>query len=107
MVGLVAGMDLLALPSIPFTTAAGYLFGPVGGTVTALISGAIAASIGFAISRSIGRSFVQRMQQDNMSLKAIDRAIQKEGLKVVALLRLNPLDPFGIVSNGLARPMSM
>lgn len=40
------GLEVLAVPAVPFTMAAGALFGPVRGTAVASLAGTVAACIG-------------------------------------------------------------
>jgi uncharacterized membrane protein YdjX (TVP38/TMEM64 family) len=88
--------EVLAVPAIPLTASSGYLFGLVPGTITVLISATIAAAISFYIGRTFLRSRIEKMVEGNKKWAAIDRAINKEGLKVVLLLRLSPLLPFAL-----------
>lgn len=88
--------EVLAIPAIPLTASAGYLFGVTEGTAIVLLSASIAASIGFILGRTFLRSYVERILEDNPEFKRIDRAIGQEGFKVILLLRLSPLFPFSL-----------
>ena len=61
-----------------------------------LTSATIAASISFFIGRTFLRSWAQKFIAGSPKWRAIDKAIAKEGFKVVLLLRLSPLLPFAI-----------
>lgn len=88
--------EVLAIPAIPLTASAGYLFGVTTGTAIVLLSASIAASIGFILGRTFLRTYVERILEDKPEFKRIDRAIGQEGFKVILLLRLSPLFPFSL-----------
>lgn len=90
------GAEVLALPAVPLTASAGYLFGAISGTATVLVSATIAAAISFLIGRFLLRSWVERITADNPKFQAIDKAVGAEGFKIVLLLRLSPLLPFAL-----------
>merc|ERR1712086_123452 len=87
--------EILAIPAVPLLTASsGYLFGTLPGTATCLLSAAIAASISFVIGRTLLRGYVETVLAENPKFQSMDRAIEKEGFKLMLLLRLSPLFPF-------------
>jgi len=88
--------EVLAIPAVPLTASAGYLFGVSTGFLVVLISANIAASISFLIGRTLLRSTVQEMLKDYPDFQKIDRGIQKEGFKLMMLLRLSPVFPFAL-----------
>eukprot|EP00571_Detonula_confervacea_P013410 CAMPEP_0172304558 /NCGR_PEP_ID=MMETSP1058-20130122/5951_1 /TAXON_ID=83371 /ORGANISM="Detonula confervacea, Strain CCMP 353" /LENGTH=365 /DNA_ID=CAMNT_0013015835 /DNA_START=139 /DNA_END=1236 /DNA_ORIENTATION=+ len=89
--------EILAIPAVPILTASsGYLFGSLPGTVTCLFSASIAASISFVIGRTLLRGYVERVLADNPKFQSMDKAIEKEGFKLMLLLRLSPLFPFAL-----------
>lgn len=88
--------EVLAIPAIPLTASAGYLFGPVEGTGVVLCSASIAAAISFLIGRTLLRDYVEGILEDYPKFAKIDRAIGKEGFKLMLLLRLSPIFPFAL-----------
>jgi uncharacterized membrane protein YdjX (TVP38/TMEM64 family) len=88
-----AGLELFAVPAIPLTMTAGVIFGPVMGTAVVSLSATAAATGAFLISRYIARDRFAAWASQNPKFAAIDKAIGKDGFKVVALLRLSPLLP--------------
>jgi uncharacterized membrane protein YdjX (TVP38/TMEM64 family) len=89
--------EILAIPAVPILTASsGYLFGTLAGTATCLFSAAVAASISFVIGRTLLRGYVEKVLDGNPKFKSMDRAIEKEGFKLMLLLRLSPLFPFAL-----------
>jgi len=87
---------LLFVPGIVLTLGAGYLFGFFWGTVIVSAASTTAAALAFLIARYFARESVERLARGNRTFGAIDRAIGKNGWKVVALLRLSPLVPFSL-----------
>ena len=85
-----------ALPAVPLTASAGYLFGAVEGTAIVLFSATIAAGVSFLIGRSLLRSWVERVAGESAQFQAIDRAVASEGFKIILLLRLSPIFPFAL-----------
>jgi uncharacterized membrane protein YdjX (TVP38/TMEM64 family) len=87
---------LLFVPGIVLTVGAGFLFGFFWGTVIVSAASTTAAALAFLIARYFARERVERLARKNRKFGAIDRAIGKNGWKVVALLRLSPLVPFSL-----------
>lgn len=87
---------VLFVPGIVLTLGAGFLFGLGWGIVVVSIASTVAAALAFLIARYLARDAVRRLASRNPRFGAIDRAIGKEGWKVVALLRLSPLVPFSL-----------
>jgi len=88
--------EVLALPAIPLTASAGYLFGAVEGTAIVLFSATIAAGVSFLIGRSLLRGWVEKIAAESEQFQAIDRAVASEGFKIILLLRLSPIFPFAL-----------
>jgi uncharacterized membrane protein YdjX (TVP38/TMEM64 family) len=87
---------LLFAPGVPLTLGAGFLFGVGRGLVLVSAASTAAAAIAFLLARRLARPRVERLARRNARFAAIDRAIARGGWKVVALLRLSPLLPFGL-----------
>ena len=87
---------VLFVPGIVLTLGAGFLFGLGWGIALVSVASTIAAALAFLIARYLARDAVRRLAERNPRFEAIDRAIGKEGWKVVALLRLSPLVPFSL-----------
>jgi len=90
------GLELLAVPAIPLTLSAGALFGVVKGTAVVSFSSVMAATCSFLIARYGFRDRFQRIAATNTKWAAIDKAVAKEGFRVITLLRLSPLLPFAL-----------
>jgi uncharacterized membrane protein YdjX (TVP38/TMEM64 family) len=88
--------EILAVPAIPLTASAGYLFGPLKGTAIVLLSASIAAGVSFQIGRTLLRDYVENLLKDYPKFATIDKAIGREGFKLMLLLRLSPIFPFAL-----------
>ncbi len=87
---------LLFVPGSALTVAAGALFGLAWGTVAVSVASTTAAGIAFLIARHLARGAVERKAAANPRFRAIDRAIEQGGWRVIALLRLSPAVPFSL-----------
>lgn len=88
--------EILAIPAIPLTASAGYLFGLRDGTIVVLLSASIAAAISFIVGRTFLREYVEKTLNDFPKFKKLDRAIGEEGFKLMLLLRVSPIFPFAL-----------
>ena len=84
----------LVVPASVLTIGAGALFGFVGGTIVVAIGATLAATIAFFLARTVLRKRVERMASHNPKFAAVDRAIAREGPKIVVLVRLAAVFPF-------------
>lgn len=85
-------------PASILTLGAGAIFGVVGGTIVVAVGATIAATISFLLARTILRKRVEAMAAKNPKFRAIDRAIAREGAKIVVLVRLSAVFPFLFVN---------
>ena len=87
----------LLLPGLPLTIAGGILFGPFWGVVYAIAGSTLGACVAFLAARYIARDWVERRLQDPR-WRRLDRAVEKQGWKIVAFTRLIPLFPFNLLN---------
>ncbi len=85
-------------PAAILTVAAGAVYGIVAGTILVSLSSTTAATTAFLLARGAFRPRVQRMAEKNRTFASLNRAIRKEGARIVALVRLSPAFPFTIVN---------
>lgn len=85
--------------------AAGYLFGVPEGTACVSVASTLAAGASFLISRYGLRDYISKLARQYPKFLSIDRAIGREGLKFVFLLRLSPLLPFALSNYLVRRPV--
>lgn len=89
------------VPGSLLTLAAGAIFGVVKGTAFTLAGATLGASGAFLVARYAARGAVERRIAGNPRFAAIDGAVGREGLKIVALLRLSPVFPFNLLNYAL------
>lgn len=89
------------VPGSILTLAAGAIFGLLWGTVYVFIGSTIGACLAFLISRYMARDWVEKKLEDQPRFQAVDRAVGREGGKIVALMRLAPVFPFNLLNYGL------
>lgn len=89
------------IPGSLLTLAAGAIFGLAKGTVFTLLGATLGASAAFLIARYLARGAIERKIAGNARFAAIDRAVGREGFKIVALLRLSPVFPFNLLNYSL------
>ncbi|MBI1349426.1 DUF547 domain-containing protein [bacterium] len=87
---------IFMVPASVLTIAAGALFGLGLGTVTVSVASTLGAALAFLIGRYLARGSVERAIQSRPKLKALDKAIDEGGWKIVAMLRLSPAVPFSL-----------
>ena len=89
------------IPGSLLTLAAGAIFGVPRGVLYVFFGAVLGASAAFLIARYAARAAVERKLEGNPRFAAIDRAIAREGRKIVALLRLSPVFPFNLLNYAL------
>lgn len=89
------------VPGLLLTLAGGAVFGLASGTLYVFIGATLGATAAFLIARYVARQAIEAKLRDNPRFLAIDRAIGREGRKIVFLLRLSPLFPFILLNYGL------
>jgi len=85
---------VLLLPALALTIGAGAIFGFVKGSILVLISATLGAIAAFLLARTVLRHRVERMTSGNAKFRALDRAITREGTKIMWLVRLSGFPPF-------------
>jgi uncharacterized membrane protein YdjX (TVP38/TMEM64 family) len=87
---------VLFVPGWPLTVGAGFAFGLLIGTAAVSVGSTFGAALAFLAGRFIARERIERWSANNKRFQAIDRAIGKEGWKLILLLRLSPVIPFNV-----------
>jgi uncharacterized membrane protein YdjX (TVP38/TMEM64 family) len=86
------------VPGSALTIGAGVAFGVVVGTLVVSVGSTLGAALSFLLARTLLRSRVERWVAGNEKFAAIDRAVAREGWKIVALTRLSPVFPFNLLN---------
>ena len=89
------------LPGSILTLGAGVVFGVIQGSIYVFIGATIGATCAFLVGRYFARDWISQKIAGNEKFTAIDRAVGKEGLKIVLLTRLSPIFPFNLLNYGL------
>ncbi|MEL7059550.1 MAG: TVP38/TMEM64 family protein [Acidobacteriota bacterium] len=92
---------VLMIPGSLLTLAGGVLFGLWKGTALVFVGASLGATLAFLIARYLARGAIERRLEGNERFAVIDRAVGKQGTKVVFLLRLVPFFPFVWLNYGL------
>lgn len=87
---------LLFIPGSALTLTAGAVFGLGWGTVTVSIASTTAAALAFLIARYAARDKIASKARLNPKFRAVERAIEHGGGKIIAMLRLSPAMPFSL-----------
>ncbi len=89
------------VPGSLLTLAAGAIFGLVQGTAYVFVAATLGSTAAFLVARYLARAPIERRLAGNARFSAIDRAVAREGRKIVLLLRLSPVFPFVLLNYGL------
>jgi uncharacterized membrane protein YdjX (TVP38/TMEM64 family) len=89
------------VPASLLTLAAGAIFGIPRGVACVFAAATLGACAAFLVSRHLARSAVAAMVERRPKLAAIDRAVEREGLRIAFLLRLTPVVPFSLLNYAL------
>lgn len=105
-VGAIAFMVLYAVATVAFlpgsilTLGAGVVFGVVEGSIYVFIGAMIGAILAFLVGRYLARDWVSQKIEGNDKFRAVDKAVGREGVKIVLLTRLSPVFPFNLLNYG-------
>jgi uncharacterized membrane protein YdjX (TVP38/TMEM64 family) len=91
---------VLLIPGSVLTLAAGVLFGLVRGAALVFLAATLGATAAFLVARYVARGYVER-RIGTGSLAAVDRALARNGLRLVFLLRLSPVVPYSLLNYSL------
>jgi uncharacterized membrane protein YdjX (TVP38/TMEM64 family) len=89
---------VLMLPGVILTLGAGVVFGVVKGSLLVSLSSTVGATAAFLVGRYIARGWVEGRIKTNATFQAMDKAVGKEGWKIVSLTRLSPVFPFNVLN---------
>lgn len=98
LVGVYILACVLLLPGSVLTLGAGLAFGFWKGLVAVSIGSTLGACAAFWVGRTFGRAWVEGKVAADPKLAALDRAVGREGRKIVFLTRLSPVFPFNLLN---------
>ncbi len=93
------GQPIVPIPASIMTITGGLAFGPLWGTLAALLGATIRACTEFAVARLLGREAVARLLKGKVA--ALDQKIGENGFQAVLLIRIIPNVPFDLQNYGL------
>jgi uncharacterized membrane protein YdjX (TVP38/TMEM64 family) len=83
------------------TMAAGAIFGLAKGTLLVFLGATLGSTFSFLVARYLARSAIEKRLAARPRFRAIDRAVARQGLKIVFLVRLSPVFPYNLLNYGL------
>jgi uncharacterized membrane protein YdjX (TVP38/TMEM64 family) len=89
---------ICAIPGSLLTIASGTVFGLTKGVLLSSTGATLGATAAFLVGRYLARDWVVRRIEANPRFQAIDRAVAREGWKIVGLTRLSPVFPFVVLN---------
>ncbi|MAE95690.1 MAG: hypothetical protein CL910_13625 [Deltaproteobacteria bacterium] len=88
-------------PAAILTLAAGGIFGLWYGVVYVFVAAVLGSTAAFLVARYVARGAIEKRIEREPRFAAIDRAVGREGRKIVFLLRLTPAIPFNVLNYAL------
>ncbi len=89
---------ILFLPGSALTVGAGFVYGLFWGSVAVSAGATLGAAGAFLVARYVARARVERWAASSPRFAAIDKAVGKEGWKIVLLTRLSPVFPYNLLN---------
>jgi len=86
------------LPGSILTLGAGAAFGVGWGSLYVSLASTLGATAAFLVGRYVARDWVARRVAGKAAFAAIDRAVGRQGWKIVGLTRLSPVFPFNLLN---------
>ena len=87
----------LMIPGTVLVVAGGALFGPFWGEIYVILGATLGATVSFVIARYLARDWVAS-KLSGTKLAALDQLVAQNGWKIVAITRLIPIFPYGLVN---------
>ncbi|WP_375771411.1 TVP38/TMEM64 family protein [Archangium gephyra] len=93
---------VLMMPASVLTMGAGFVYGPVYGSLLVVLASNLSALVSLLLGRTVLRERLGRRFVGLPKFTAVDSAVAAQGFKVVLLLRLSPLFPFSVLNYSLS-----
>jgi uncharacterized membrane protein YdjX (TVP38/TMEM64 family) len=90
--------SVLLIPGSWLSLAGGFAFGMLKALAAVSAGSTVGACAAFLVSRFLLRGWIERRLANSPRLRALDRAVEREGFKIVLLTRLSPILPFGVLN---------
>lgn len=89
------------VPATPFPLTAGFLWGPFFGLLVTWLGEVSGALLGFALGRTLLRERAATLASRYRVFSALETAIERGGFRLLVLVRLSPIFPFGVLNMAL------
>ncbi len=86
------------VPGSILTLGAGVIFGVAWGSFYVFLGAIFGETLAFLIGRYLARDWVYQKIQGNEKFLAINKALKREGFKIILLTRLSPIFPFSLLN---------
>lgn len=90
--------SLLFLPGSLLTLGSGFVFGVLPTVIAVSLGSTTGATAAMLAGRTLLRPWLQGKLADNPRLAALDRAVERDGAKLVLLVRLSPVIPYNALN---------
>lgn len=92
---------VVLVPGAVLAIAAGILFGPIWGAVWNVLAATAGAVLVFALTRFVTPNWAARVVEGHVGLAAMMQAIDAQGWRFVAFVRLVPIFPYNVLNYAL------
>lgn len=89
---------IFLLPGLWPSMLGGFMYGSIFGSLFVFLGAFLGAEITFLLGRTLLSNWAQKRISQLPKIKAVEKAIIKEGLKLVVLTRLSPVFPFSLMN---------
>ena len=86
------------LPGSWLSMLSGFLYGTWLGSSVVFVGAFIGAHLTFYLGRTFLKKWAQKKVSNFPKVQIMEKAVKREGLKVILLTRLSPLFPFGLLN---------
>jgi uncharacterized membrane protein YdjX (TVP38/TMEM64 family) len=100
-VGGYAVSTLVLVPGALPTMAAGVVFGLGAGTLYAFVGEVLGGVVAFWLARTVARPRIEARLAQSLRFAALDRAVAREGRRIVFMMRMSPAIPFNVLNYAL------
>ncbi len=97
-IGIYIAATVFMVPGSVLTLGAGAVFGVAWGSIYVSVGATLGATTAFLVGRYLARDWVKRKVEGSERFAAIDKAVEREGWKIVGLTRLSPVFPFNLLN---------
>ena len=101
--GIYTAIVALFIPGVVFIMGAGFVFGFWRGLLAVWIGGSVGQALAFLLARYLLRDWVETFVNNKWKKwKYIDAALEKDGWKLVLIMRLSPIIPYNLLNIAMA-----